>query len=84
MTERENLMQNVRMFDFALLDCAPFLDGHPKDAAALSYYNKTKKMYDQAVADYEARFGPLTAKHSEDDKQWRWVDDPWPWEGADN
>ena len=54
MTERETLLQKVRMYDFALVDSALFLDGHPKDAAALAYHNKVTKMYDQAVADYEA------------------------------
>ncbi len=84
MTERETLLQKVRMYDFALVDSALFLDGHPKDAAALAYHNKVTKMYEQAVADYEAKFGPLTMKHAQDTMHWRWIDDPWPWEGADN
>ncbi len=83
MNERQTLLHKVQMYDFALVDAALFLDGHPKDAAALAYYQQTLAMYDQAVADYEAQFGPLTKKQAKDTAQWRWVDDPWPWEGED-
>ena len=84
MSERETLLQRVRMYDFALLDATLFLDGHPKDSAAIAYHNRVKGMYDQAVADYETHYGPLSIKCISDTTQWRWVDDPWPWEGSDN
>lgn len=84
MTEREKLLNRVRMYGFALVDAGLFLDGHPKNAAALAYHEKTRRMYDEAVAAYEGKFGPLSMKRSEDTMNWRWIDDPWPWEGADN
>ncbi len=30
MTEREKLLNRVRMYDFALVDVIEYLDGHPK------------------------------------------------------
>lgn len=84
MTEREKLLQYVRMYDFALLEAGLFLDGHPKNSTALAYYEKTHQLYEQAVAEYQKRFGPLSAKHLQDTTSWRWIEDPWPWEGADN
>lgn len=84
MNEREKLLGQVRMYDFALVDAGLFLDGHPKNAAALAYFAKQKKLYDDAKATYEKKFGPLMFKDSEDTTQWNWVSDPWPWEGADN
>ena len=36
MNERQTLLHKVQMYDFALVDAALFLDGHPKDAAALA------------------------------------------------
>ena len=84
MTEREKMMQKVRMYNFALVDAALFLDGHPKDASALAYHNKVRGMYDEAVKEYESSFGPLNMMRVNDTAKWTWIDDPWPWEGEDN
>lgn len=84
MTEREELLNRVRMYDFAIVDVTLYLDSHPKDAAALAYYQKNRKLLEEAKAAYEARFGPLSRKTSTDETVWRWIDNPWPWEGADN
>ena len=37
----------------------------------------------EAVADYEAQFGPLTAKDTDVEEGWAWVETPWPWEKED-
>ena len=84
MTEREKLLQRIRMYDFAMVDAGLFLDGHPRDASALAFHNEARKKYDEAVAEYEAKFGPLSMRRASDTKVWRWIDDPWPWEGEDN
>lgn len=84
MSERENQMQKVRMYSFALTDATLFLDGHPQNAEALAYHNKVTQLYDQAVKEYEKNFGPLTMRRANDTMRWTWIDDPWPWEGADN
>ena len=36
MTEREKLLQHVRMHNFAMIEVGLFLDSHPKNAAALA------------------------------------------------
>lgn len=84
MTEREQLLNLVRMYDFALLETALYLNTHPKDATALAYYQRNKALGEQARAAYEARFGPLTKKGNNSTTEWQWINDPWPWEGADN
>ncbi len=84
MTEREQLLNLVRMYDFALLEVSLYLDTHPKDTTALAYYQRNKVMADQARAAYEARFGPLTLKGNNSTTEWQWINDPWPWEGAAN
>lgn len=38
MTERETLLHNVQMYDFALLEAALYLDSHPQNADALAYF----------------------------------------------
>lgn len=85
MTEREKLLNRVRMYDFALVDVIEYLDGHPKNSAALAYYSKMRTAFDKAAAEYEDAFGPLTAREVDTRTgTWHWIDDPWPWEGADN
>lgn len=85
MTEREKLLGRVRMYDFALVDVIEYLDGHPDNTAALAYYSKMRTAFDKAAAEYEDAFGPLTAREVDTRVgTWRWIGDPWPWEGEDN
>lgn len=84
MTERETMLQHVRMHNFAMIEVGLFLDSHPKNAAALAYYQNQKAKYDEAVKNYEAKFGPLSSLRAQESSEWQWIADPWPWEGADN
>ncbi len=84
MTERENALQNVRMHDFALFETALYLDAHPEDPAALAYYQKMRAALAKVQAAYETTYGPLTHAGVNSQTEWTWVNDPWPWEGADN
>ncbi len=85
MTEKEKLLSRVQMYDFALVDVIEFLDSHPKNTAALAYYDQMRAAFDKAAAEYEDAFGPLTAREVDTRSgSWHWIDDPWPWEGADN
>ena len=52
MTEREKLLGRVRMYDFALVDVIQYLDGHPKNTAALAYYSEMRTAFDKAAAEY--------------------------------
>ena len=41
--------------------------------------------FDKAAAEYEDAFGPLTAREVDTRSgHWTWIDDPWPWEGAED
>ena len=55
------------------------------NAAALKYYNEMRTAFDKAAAEYEDAFGPLTAREVDTRSgHWTWIDDPWPWEGAED
>ena len=76
MTEREKLLNRVRMYDFALVDVIEYLDGHPKNTAALAYYSEMRTAFDKAAAEYEDAFGPLTAREVDTRPGfWRWIDE---------
>lgn len=80
---RAEALRNVQMYDFALTDTGLFLDTHPDNRAALAFYDDTRKKYLEAVEEYEAQFGPLTAEDTDVENGWTWVDTPWPWEMED-
>ena len=80
---RNDAMRKVQMYSFALDDTGLFLDTHPTNKAALAFYEDTQKKYVEAVAEFEAQFGPLTAKDTDTEEGWKWVSTPWPWEKED-
>lgn len=80
---REDAMRKVQMYSFALVDTGLFLDTHPQNKAALMFYEQVRDEYAKAAADYEERFGPLTARNTDVSESWKWVCEPWPWEMED-
>jgi len=76
---RHDLMREIQTLSFACHDTALYLDGHPNDARALSYFNAQNAKLTDAVAQYENNFGPLTANSIEYSDSWTWIDGPWPW-----
>jgi spore coat protein JB len=81
MSQREKALWLVQAYEFAIAEVALFLNTHPKDQTALSYFVKYRDMKHQVEADYTRRFGPLTMDHVDNDlSTWRWIENPWPWE----
>ena len=68
---------------FALTDLALYLDTHRDDKEALELYRTLQKMYAQGREIYEKECGPLTHM-SPVGEEYKWLDDPWPWEYAKN
>ncbi len=83
MADRGNLLREVQMAEFALVEANLFLDTHPTDENALAYFRRFRQIHDRAVEAYVEAFGPLTALQNEGDR-WKWVDAPFPWERAAN
>ncbi|MCL2754584.1 MAG: spore coat protein CotJB [Oscillospiraceae bacterium] len=80
MNERAKLLKDVQCLDFAAHDAALFLDINPTDPKALAYRNDIAKQAASARLFYETRFAPLTHNACNHAENWRWVDEPWPWE----
>ncbi len=84
MNDREKLLKRVQMYSFAVTDAALFLDTHPDCAEALAFYNKNKKLCEEAKEQYEKSYGPLCVMSEQNDSRWAWVDGPFPWELSAN
>lgn len=78
--ERQQMLQAVRMHDFALTDLVLYLDSHPTCQNGLASFYCHKKKRDAAACAYEAKYGPLTPYNSTNPNEWDWVQNPWPWE----
>lgn len=68
---------------FVLQELVLYLDTHREDQEALAVYQSFQKMYHKARMQYEQRHGPLT-NTSMTEGEYRWLNDPWPWEYAKN
>ena len=76
---RTRLMRQIQTYAFAAHETALYLDGHPTDRKALSYFNMQNEKLRAATAEYENSFGPLTANGFTGEDAWTWIDGPWPW-----
>lgn len=80
MSEKEKLLREIAQQDFVLWELQIFLDAQPTDKTALAMYQMNKKKYDELVAQYTSKYGPLNTKDVTKDNKWVWVSDPWPWD----
>ena len=78
--ERDKLLKKIMVLDFAAVDLGLYLNTHPQDERAISLYNKVVKKADDCRINFEKNFGPLCSFRSTSrNKNWTWVDNPWPW-----
>ena len=69
---RSELYRWVMALGFCAYDMLLYLDTHPDDAQALSYYNQCNELYNSAKKTYEERFEPLSAFGSQPLEDWDW------------
>ena len=80
--EKEELLQKIRCCDFAINELALYLDTHPTDEKALCLHRKYCREAKDLKDKYQKVYGPLTINFP--CNKWRWLEEPWPWEGGMN
>ena len=76
-------LTELQSMAFAIQELALYLDTHRDDLEALELYRAYQRIYEEGRIAYEKKCGPLnhmTAGQGD----YRWLDDPWPWEYAKN
>lgn len=68
---------------FAVNELALYLDTHRDDMKALEMYSNYQKMYERCKMEYTERCGPMSHR-TPSEGEYRWLDDPWPWEYCAN
>ena len=76
-------LTELQTMAFAIQELALYLDTHRDDMEALELYRAYQKIYDEGRAKYEKICGPLNHM-TVGEGEYRWLDDPWPWEYAKN
>jgi len=81
---QKQLLSYITEVSFAVVDMTLYLDTHPQDQEAIEYCNKHIEMREKALKEYAKHYGPLTIDTADDSssKSWKWVTQPWPWEGG--
>lgn len=80
--ERFKLFQWINMVSFAVNDITLYLDTHPMDKNAISYFNHFREARTQALDEYSRLYGPLTIDTALPEDNWLWSTQSMPWEGG--
>lgn len=79
----DTLLNQLQSLSFAVQELALYLDTHREDKEALELYAQYQQLYAKAREQYTQQCGPLNHM-SPADGEYRWLDDPWPWEYCAN
>lgn len=79
---RKEMLKKIKCLKFAIVELALYLDTHPEDTKALCLHNKYNKELKEICDKYQKVYGPLTIEYP--CNKWRWLEEPWPWEGGVN
>ena len=82
MSQREQMLHDIGIVDFVLVELTLYLDTHPHDRSAMEYFNHYSRIKNQMERDFSQRFFPLRKDLAESDTEWRWGMAPLPWEGG--
>ena len=76
---KNDLLRKVQALSFAKVEAELYLDTHPDSTQAMNYYKKTLAELDEAMTEYQNKYGPLFAEGVVGDR-WTWVEGAWPWQ----
>ena len=80
MNERYRLLECLSAAEFAAWEMTLYLDTHPCDKQAIAAGREYASRAGALRAEYEKRYGSLTASFDGCDSDWKWICDPWPWD----
>lgn len=81
MTQKEQMLHDIGIVDFVVVELTLYLDTHPTDRTAIEYYNHYSRIKNQMTKEFSRKYFPLTKDMAESDNEWRWGKAPLPWEG---
>lgn len=81
-SKRRCLLQQINEVSFAVNDILLYLDTHPDDEKALTFFEDVSDRRNQLLAEYAKDYGPLTVDTASTtcETSWKWSQQPFPWE----
>lgn len=83
MNQKKQLLNDIGMVDFTLVELTLYLDTHPFDRMAMEYFNHYVRIKNQLEKEFSQKYYPLNKGLAESNKEWRWGAAPLPWEMED-
>lgn len=72
---REDMLMQIKAYDFSLTDLTLYCDTHPEDTKAIYMHNQYAKAKKDLSDKYQKVYGPLTSDFP--CNKWRWIEQPW-------
>ena len=79
-SNREEMMNDIRSYNFAITELGLYLDVHPDDQRAIALHKEYCKCYKDVMEKYQRMYGQLSIVYPGNKS--RWLEEPWPWEGG--
>ena len=76
-------LAELQALEFVLSELGQYLDTHQDDSEALALFRQYAAMEQDARKKYEAEHGPLLQRSAANHSRYNWLDDPWPWNMAE-
>ncbi len=77
---REEMLKEIKCYNFAIIELELYLDTHPDDEKAICLHNNYCKILKDLKDKYQKVYGPLSIFYP--CNKWRWLEEPWSWEGG--
>lgn len=82
MNSKEQMLRDIGVLDFTLVELALYLDTHPTDRNAMEYFNYYNRIKTQMEREFSKTYYPLKLDLADSNQEWRWGAAPLPWEGV--
>ncbi len=77
-------LAELQALEFVVLELNIYLDTHKDDTEAFKLFQQFSAMEKAAKAAYESKYGPITKEGAAAAGSYKWLNDPWPWNYAQN
>ncbi|GIO31387.1 hypothetical protein J2TS6_25280 [Paenibacillus albilobatus] len=75
------LLEQLQVIDFALVELNLYLDTHPDDLKRIEQYNRLAQERIPLVRKFQELYGPLmNFGHAYSKFPFEWPETPWPWQ----
>jgi len=78
--EKREMLEEIKCRNFAIIELSLYLNTHPDDDKALCLHKRYCKELKELKDKYQKVYGPLSIYFP--CNKWRWLEEPWPWEGG--